>query len=130
MGSYTSQDERRCPICGTVMDKPKKSIKYKGILYSLPFPIYLCMAHYHGYFRWMGPKKGHVRFRLPRDLKKPNVRAIGPTDKVDVCAESELVTLKCPDPDCGFEWEELTVPHDKTFCHRCGYSFEFSPRRS
>lgn len=105
--------EGRCPLCGTVMMK-SKSVSYKGKFYSFPFPLYLCLSHYHGYFRWLG-RKGHVRVKFPEILKFGKLISTGAKESV---ADEGLINLKCP--DCGFAWRELKVPHDKTWCPECG----------
>lgn len=105
--------EGRCSLCGTVMNK-SKSITYKGKFYTFNFPLYQCISHFHGYFRWLG-RKGHVRIRFPGILRLGKVLCV--TDKSDPAAEEGLIRFKCP--DCGFGWEEVRIPHDRSWCPEC-----------
>lgn len=105
--------EGRCPLCETVMYE-SKSLTYKGKLYTFTFPLYQCISHYHGYFRWLGGK-GHVRIRFPGILRSGKVLCA--TDKSDPAAEEIGIPLKCP--DCGFGWEEVRMPHNTTWCPGC-----------
>lgn len=104
--------EGRCPLCDTVMME-SKSASYKGNFYSFPFPLYLCLSHYHGYFRWLG-RKGHVRIKFPEILKFGTLIS---TDVKESVTDKGLINLECP--DCGFAWKELRVSHDKTWCPDC-----------
>jgi ssDNA-binding Zn-finger/Zn-ribbon topoisomerase 1 len=104
--------EGRCPLCGTVMMK-SKSVSYEGKFYSFAFPLYLCLSHYHGYFRWLG-RKGHARIKFPEILK---FGTVVDTDAKESIMDGGLINLKCP--DCDFAWRELRIPHDKTWCPDC-----------
>lgn len=117
--SNLQEIEGRCPLCHTVMDKTK-SISHGGRIYSFDFPLYLCISHYHGYFRWLG-SKGHVRVLFPEVLRKGRVIGESPKDSgYDLVG---LISIQCD--DCGFRWEEMKIPHAQTFCPDCGKTMHF-----
>ena len=98
-----------------------KSVAYHDVFYSFDFPLYLCMTpHFHGFFRWLGGEKGHVRVMFPQICNKYG-KIIGHADKNNVYAESELMTITCP--HCKFIWEELNILYrNETYCPRCSLS--------
>ena len=112
--------EGTCPLCNTGMNR-SKSASSDGHFYSFDFPIYLCLNHYHGYFRWLGGSKGHVRILFPQIAKYGKIVSDSKQDK-----DPELMTIKCPDPYCGFVWEELKLPYrpNETYCPQCNLRIE------
>jgi len=115
--------EGRCPLCGTVMQK-SKSMSYRGSLYSFDFPLYICISHYHGRFRWLGGERGHVRILVPQILKLG--KAIGKSERDEY--HVDLMSITCE--DCGFSWEEFQLPpRNETYCPECGRRWTFSDLR-
>ena len=109
--------EGRCPLCGTVMYK-SKSASFNGRLYSFDFPLYLCISHYHGHFRWLGGKRGHVRILFPQIFKYGKIVGESKHDEY-----TELMTITCR--DCGFTWEELKMlVRNETYCPECDLRIE------
>jgi len=110
--SLTLEVEGRCPLCNTVMYK-SKSATYGGRLYSFDFPLYICISHHHGHFRWLGGKRGHVRTLFPQILKYGKIIGESKPDEY-----TELKTIRCE--DCGFRWEEFELPQrNETYCPEC-----------
>jgi len=107
------EHEGECPLCGTLMRRPE-FITYRGKFYTFTFPLYVCIQHFHGYFRWLG-RKGHVKVRFPGILRFGKV--VGPTGESEPTTEESSIHLTCP--DCGFSWEEVRIPHDRTWCPDC-----------
>jgi len=105
--------EGRCPLCNTVMRRCKSASGH-GRLYMFSFPIYICLAHYHGYFRWLGGRRGHVRILFPQILK--HGKDIGSSKYDD---QPELITIQCK--YCGFTWGELKIRPlgEETVCPEC-----------
>jgi DNA-directed RNA polymerase subunit RPC12/RpoP len=115
--SNLQEAEGVCPLCDTVMQR-SKSAPSGGHFYSFDFPVYLCLNHYHGYFRWLGGSKGHVRILFPQISKYGKIVSDNERDK-----DPEMITLECP--DCGFEWEELEMPfRNETYCPECSMRIE------
>lgn len=112
--SNIQEAEGVCPLCNTVMRR-SKSASFNGHFYSFDFPVYFCINHYHGHFRWLGGARGYVRILFPQISQYGKVIC---DSKQDEC--TELMTIKCPDPDCGFEWEELKIPsRNEAYCPEC-----------
>ncbi|MCL5318759.1 MAG: hypothetical protein M1503_10945 [Thaumarchaeota archaeon] len=97
--SSHTEVEGKCPLCGTVMNKTK-SITHQGWLYSCNFPIYLCLSHYHGFFRWAGNE--HLRFIIPDDLSNCSKSLMG--GRSNAYADAKLVERKCSQGLGGKNW--------------------------
>lgn len=115
--SNLQEAEGVCPLCNTKMDR-SKSASFNGHLYSFDFPLYLCINHYHGHFRWLGGERGHVRILFPQISKYGKIIGDSKQDEY-----TELMTITCP--DCEFEWEELKMPsRNETYCPQCSIRIE------
>jgi len=122
LGGWGREVEGRCPLCGTVMYE-SKSASYGGRLYSFDFPLYTCISHYHGHFRWLGGERGHVRILFPQIFKHGKIIGENGHDEY-----TELTTIMCE--DCGFTWEEFKLPpRNETYCPECSRRIDLSTRK-
>ncbi|MFB3888101.1 MAG: hypothetical protein ACE14S_01305 [Candidatus Bathyarchaeia archaeon] len=114
--------EGTCPLCNTIMLR-NKSASFCGRFYSFDFPVYLCLNHYHGYFRWLGGSQGHVRILFPQIAKYGKIVC----DDNSKPEDTELMAISCS--DCGFMWEELRKTaqyREDTYCPQCNLRIELT----
>src|SRR4030042_6711679 len=89
--SNLQETEGVCPLCNTVMLR-SKSVSFNGHFYSFDFPVYLCINHYHGHFRWLGGARGHVRILFPQISKYGKIICDSKQNEYN-----ELMTITTPD---------------------------------